>query len=65
MTPVRASSRTVVPPPSRPAVTTIATTTVAECVAEVTDDVRFTGGRFVRASRRELSAWPAEYGLRL
>jgi CYTH domain-containing protein len=37
----------------------------AECVAEVTDDVRFTGGRLVRASRRELSAGPAEFGLRL
>ncbi|SHH84638.1 CYTH domain-containing protein [Streptomyces sp. 3214.6] len=37
----------------------------AECLAEVTDDVRFTGGRLVRASRRELSEWLAEYGLRL
>jgi hypothetical protein len=37
----------------------------AECLAEVTDDVRFTGGRLVRASRRELSEWLTEYGLRL
>jgi CYTH domain-containing protein len=35
----------------------------AECAAEVTDDARFTGGRLVRASRRELSEWLAEYGL--
>jgi CYTH domain-containing protein len=35
----------------------------AECVAEVTDDARFTGGRLVRASRRELLGWLAEYGL--
>jgi CYTH domain-containing protein len=34
-----------------------------ECVAEVTDDARFTGGRLVQASRRELLAWLAEYGL--
>ncbi|MFS4092245.1 hypothetical protein [Streptomyces sp. AF1A] len=34
------------------------------CVAEVTDDARFTGGRLVRASRRELLSRPAEYGLR-
>ncbi|MFF1439256.1 hypothetical protein [Streptomyces sp. NPDC058295] len=37
----------------------------AQCVAEVTDDVRFTGGILVSASRRELSAWLAEYGIRL
>ncbi|MFC8512696.1 hypothetical protein [Streptomyces sp. NPDC057257] len=36
----------------------------AECVVEVTDDARFTGGRLVRASRQELLAWLAEYGLR-
>jgi CYTH domain-containing protein len=36
----------------------------AVCVAEVTDDERFTGGRLVRASRRELLGWLAEYGLR-
>jgi hypothetical protein len=36
----------------------------AACVAEVTDDERFTGGRLVRASRRELLGWLAEYGLR-
>ncbi|MFI9781112.1 hypothetical protein ACIHCV_41920 [Streptomyces sp. NPDC051956] len=35
----------------------------AECVAEVTDDTRFTGGRLVQASRRELLGWLAEYGL--
>ncbi|MCF3136175.1 hypothetical protein [Streptomyces olivochromogenes] len=35
----------------------------AECVAEVTDDTRFTGGRLVRASRQELLGWLAEYGL--
>ncbi|WP_405963073.1 hypothetical protein OG713_10935 [Streptomyces sp. NBC_00723] len=37
----------------------------ARCVAEVTDGVRFSGGILVSASRRELSAWPAEYGIRL
>jgi CYTH domain-containing protein len=36
----------------------------AECVAEVTDDERFTGGRLVRTSRHELFGWLAEYGLR-
>ncbi|MGW0084308.1 hypothetical protein [Streptomyces sp. NPDC003393] len=36
----------------------------AECVAEVTEDARFTGGRLVRTSRRELVDWLAEYGLR-
>jgi CYTH domain-containing protein len=35
-----------------------------ECVAEVTDDARFTGGRLVGASRQELLAWLAEYGIR-
>ncbi|MFE2866306.1 hypothetical protein [Embleya sp. NPDC059259] len=35
-----------------------------ECVAEVTHDVRFTGGRLVRASRDELLRWLAEYGIR-
>ncbi|MFI9565026.1 hypothetical protein [Streptomyces rishiriensis] len=35
------------------------------CVAEVTNDVRFTGGRLVRATRRELGAWLDEYGIRL
>jgi CYTH domain-containing protein len=34
-------------------------------VAEVTDDARFTGGRLVRTSRRELLHWLAEYGVRL
>lgn len=32
-------------------------------MAEVTDDERFTGGRLVRASRRELLGRPAAYGL--
>ncbi|MER5305630.1 hypothetical protein ABT039_40045 [Streptomyces lasiicapitis] len=36
----------------------------AECVAEVTDDARFAGGRLVQASRQELREWLAEYGLR-
>jgi CYTH domain-containing protein len=36
----------------------------AECVAEVTDDARFTGGRLVQASRQELLGWLAEYGIR-
>ncbi|WP_438306634.1 hypothetical protein ACSHXN_44225 (plasmid) [Streptomyces sp. HUAS TT11] len=35
----------------------------AECVAEVTDDTRFTGGQLVRTSRQELLRWLAEYGL--
>lgn len=35
----------------------------AGCVAEVTDDVRFTGGRLVVASRGDLLGWLAEYGL--
>jgi CYTH domain-containing protein len=35
----------------------------AECVAEVTDDARFTGGRLVRTSRRDLLGWLDEYGL--
>ncbi|MCC9310745.1 hypothetical protein LN042_27375 [Kitasatospora sp. RB6PN24] len=35
-----------------------------ECVAEVTDDARFTGGRLVQASRQDLLRWLAEYGLR-
>ncbi|SFF44802.1 CYTH domain-containing protein [Actinacidiphila alni] len=34
------------------------------CVAEVTDDPRFTGGSLVTAERRELLAWLAEFGLR-
>jgi CYTH domain-containing protein len=32
-------------------------------VAEVTDDPRFTGGSLVRARRRDLLAWLAEYGV--
>lgn len=35
-----------------------------ECVAEVTDDARFTGGSLVRASRSEVLAWLAAYGIR-
>ncbi|MGW7409422.1 hypothetical protein ACWGI9_37995 [Streptomyces sp. NPDC054833] len=35
----------------------------AACRVEVTDDDRFTGGRLVRTSRRELLGWLAEYGL--
>lgn len=35
-----------------------------ECVAEVTDDARFTGGRLVGATRQQLLAWLAEYGIR-
>ncbi len=36
----------------------------AECVAEVTDNARFTGGRLVGTSRQELLTWLAEYGIR-
>lgn len=32
---------------------------------EVTNDSRFTGGRLVAASRRELQSWLAQYGLQL
>lgn len=35
-----------------------------DCVAEVTDDPRFTGGRLVRASRDEVLIWLDEYGIR-
>ena len=34
-----------------------------QCVAEVTDDSRFTGGRLVETSRQDLLRWLAEYGL--
>jgi CYTH domain-containing protein len=34
-------------------------------VAEVTEDARFTGGSLVRARRRELLAWLADYGIEL
>ncbi|MFI1922348.1 MULTISPECIES: hypothetical protein [unclassified Streptomyces] len=37
----------------------------AWCVAEVTDDVRCSGGILGSASRREPSARPADYGIRL
>jgi CYTH domain-containing protein len=33
-----------------------------QCVAEVTDDARFTGGRLAVTPRRALLRWPAEYG---
>lgn len=33
------------------------------CLAEVTGDVRFTGGSLVRVGRRELLAWLAGYGI--
>ncbi|MGW1910177.1 hypothetical protein ACWCQS_05265 [Streptomyces sp. NPDC002076] len=36
----------------------------AACVAEVTDDARFTGGRLGRATRTELLTWLSEYGIR-
>jgi CYTH domain-containing protein len=34
-------------------------------VHEVSDDLRFTGGRLVTASRQELEAWLAEHGVKL
>lgn len=37
----------------------------AECAAEVTDDIRFTGGSLATASREALAGWLAEYGIRL
>ena len=43
-------ARSFVPPP--------------ECVAEVTDDARFTGGRLVTTARQELLRSLAEHGLR-
>lgn len=35
----------------------------ADCLAEVTADARFTGGRLVRADRHEVLAWLAEHGI--
>jgi CYTH domain-containing protein len=35
------------------------------CVAEVSADRRFTGGSLARASRDEVAAWAAEYGIEL
>lgn len=35
-----------------------------ECLAEVADGARFTGGKLVRASRSEVLAWLADYGIR-
>jgi CYTH domain-containing protein len=37
----------------------------AFCHAEVTADRRFTGGEFVRATRAQVAAWTAEYGIEL
>jgi CYTH domain-containing protein len=37
----------------------------AFCHAEVTADRRFTGGELVRASRAQVRAWTAEYGIDL
>ncbi len=37
----------------------------AFCRAEVTDDRRFTGGELVRATREQVAAWAAEYGIEL
>ena len=37
----------------------------AFCRAEVTDDRRFTGGELVRATRDQVAAWAAEYGVDL
>ena len=37
----------------------------AFCVAEVSDDRRFTGGVLVRVSADEVAAWAAEYGVRV
>jgi CYTH domain-containing protein len=37
----------------------------AFCHAEVTADRRFTGGELVRASRAQVRAWTAEYGIEL
>ncbi len=34
-------------------------------IAEVTDDVRFTGGRLVRTPRQELLGWLKEFGIEL
>jgi CYTH domain-containing protein len=34
-------------------------------IAEVTDDVRFTGGSLVQTRRHDLLAWLAEYGIKL
>ncbi len=34
-------------------------------VSEVTDDVRFTGGNLVSATREDLRRWLAEYGIKL
>ncbi|MFG2719845.1 hypothetical protein ACGFW5_16330 [Streptomyces sp. NPDC048416] len=34
-----------------------------QCVAEVTDDIRFTGGRLVAATRQDVLGQLAEYGL--
>jgi CYTH domain-containing protein len=35
------------------------------CIAEVTSDTRFTGGRLAQAHRHDLLGWLAEYGIHL
>jgi CYTH domain-containing protein len=35
----------------------------ASCIAEVTDDARFTGGNLIQVDRHDLLAWLAEYGI--
>ncbi|MGY5106960.1 hypothetical protein [Streptomyces sp. 900105245] len=35
----------------------------AECVVEVTNDARFTGGPLVQTSRQELLGWLAEHDI--
>jgi hypothetical protein len=37
----------------------------ADLVAEVTDDLRFTGGRLVRAHRTDLISWLDDYGIKI
>jgi hypothetical protein len=34
------------------------------CLAEVTNDPRFTGGRLVHTHRSQLLAWLAEFGIK-
>ena len=54
--PRSSSGRRAMPQRSRPA---------AFCRAEVTADRRFTGGELVRATRAQVRAWTAEYGVEL
>ena len=37
----------------------------AFCLAEVTEDPRFTGGSLARATRAKVAAWAAEFGVAL